>query len=334
MGVRNSTRMREIAGIALLLIGYVNGHGNMVYPYTWFDKYRFGMQSGYQCYASAHITEKGEVGSCMFFNNFTFIEEPTLDRSLRTYQNIVYNGIEFDFTKNNPWRAPGAAYIHSPCGVAGGNPYGCPEGQPGDNCAGGGFSYGPFAEDLEYPKASVTEWKRGSVVEAAWGIIANHGGGYSYRLCKVPAEGQSGLTEECFQKTPLKFHSDQQWVQYGEDVNQRVDFKAYRTDVGTTPPGSQWTRNPIPACAGSDGGYLLPTPICSDGTQFEPPLPGLEGYGEIVSAPGTPTFMFSIGDYLEVPEDLEAGDYVLSFRWDCEQTSQVWATCSNIRITE
>ena len=36
-------------------------------------------------------------------------------------------------------------------------------------------------------------------MEAAWGIIANHGGGYSYRLCKVPAEGMSGITEECFQ---------------------------------------------------------------------------------------------------------------------------------------
>ena len=32
--------------------------------------------------------------------------------------------------------------------------------------------------------------------------------------------------------------------------------------------------------------------------------------------------LFSIGDYLEVPEQLEPGDYVLSFRWDCEQTSQ------------
>ena len=26
-------------------------------------------------------------------------------------------------------------------------------------------------------------------------------------------------------------------------------------------------------------------------------------------------------------------DYVLSFRWDCEQTPQVWTTCSSIRVT-
>ena len=37
-------------------------------------------------------------------------------------------------------------------------------------------------------------------------------------------------------------------------------------------------------------------------------------------------------DLLEVPEDLEAGDYVLSFRWDCEKTPQVWNSCANIRV--
>ena len=31
--------------------------------------------------------------------------------------------------------------------------------------------------------------------KVGWGIIANHGGGYSYRLCKDDQE----LTEECFQ---------------------------------------------------------------------------------------------------------------------------------------
>ena len=34
---------------------------------------------------------------------------------------------------------------------------------------------------------------------------ANHGGGYSYRLCKIPPEGRSGLTEECFQQGHLAF---------------------------------------------------------------------------------------------------------------------------------
>ena len=36
--------------------------------------------------------------------------------------------------------------------------------------------------------------------KVGWGILANHGGGYSYRLCRVGEQ----LTEECFQKTPLR----------------------------------------------------------------------------------------------------------------------------------
>jgi len=328
--------MRELLIIAFCFLGRGHGHGNMVFPFTWLDDQQIGMKSGMQC-APTMLVESRYASVCVFFNNFTFIADPTLDESLRTYQDIEYGGTVIDFTKNNPWRSPGAAYIHSPCGVAGGNPYGCPEGSPelpGYDCPGGGFSYGPFAEQLDFPKAKVTEWKRGSVGSAAWGIIANHGGGYSYRLCKVPAEGHSGLTEDCFQQTPLRFSSDRQWVQYGEDESTRAEFPASRTDVGTTPPGSQWTRNPIPACLSPDGGYFENSTECTHGTQFEPPLPGLSGYGELVSAPGVPTFLFSIGDYLEVPEHLEPGDYVLSFRWDCEQTSQVWTTCSNIKITE
>ena len=35
-------------------------------------------------------------------------------------------------------------------------------------------------------------------------------------------------------------------------------------------------------------------------------------------------------DKVEVPKDLETGDYVLSFRWDCEQTPQIWNTCADV----
>ena len=66
---------------------------------------------------------------------------------------------------------------------------------------------------------------------------ANHGGGYSYRLCKIPDEGKSGLTEECFQKTPLFFASNEQWVQTGYDTDSRIYFTANRTTTGTVPPG-------------------------------------------------------------------------------------------------
>ena len=37
-------------------------------------------------------------------------------------------------------------------------------------------------------------------------------------------------------------------------------------------------------------------------------------------------------DLVEVPETLEPGEYVLSFRWDSQQTPQVWNSCANIKI--
>lgn len=42
-------------------------------------------------------------------------------------------------------------------------------------------------------------------------------------------------------------------------------------------------------------------------------------------------FSFSILDKVRVP-DVPAGEYVVSFRWDCEQTPQIWSQCSDVTI--
>ena len=79
-----------------------------------------------------------------------------------------------DWTKTHPWRAPGTAAVHSPCGIDGGNPTGCPAGNPSPaGCAGGGYGNGPDARAFNFTDVVTTDWKRGSVVEAAWGITAN-----------------------------------------------------------------------------------------------------------------------------------------------------------------
>merc|ERR1711936_628815 len=286
----------------------VSSHANMVWPPTWFDdRGEVGITPGMQCAVNA---------PCMWFSNYTFISgPPTLPEDMRSFQDMYIEGLgNCDWTKTNPWRSPGSATLYSPCGVGGGNPDGC------------------AAEDVEWPEAVTTEWKLGGTAEVGWGIIANHGGGYSYRLCKVPEEGV--VTEECFQQTPLGFNGDMQWVQYGEDGD-RIEFVAHRTRTGTFPAGSQWTRNPIPACHSTDGGWLEKEAGCPEtGPQFPPPAPGLLGYGENYLAPGAPQFFFTIMDEVVVPADLTPGDYVLSFRWDCEQTSQIWNACSNIKIVE
>merc|ERR1712217_503331 len=67
------------------------------------------------------------------------------------------------------------------------------------------------------------------------------------------------------------------------------------------------------------------------------PLPEAHGYSIQCKAPeALKVFgMFSrlnIVDQVEVPKDLPPGDYVLSWRWDCEQTPQIWAGCGDVTI--
>ena len=86
----------------------------------------------------------------------------------------------------------------------------------------------------------------GSVVDAEWSIYANHGGGYSYRLCKK-VKGKE-VTEECFQQMPLDFATDSTTIKYYDGSRKPFDIKATTTDEGTYPKGSQWRKNPIPMC--------------------------------------------------------------------------------------
>ena len=106
---------------------------------------------------------------------------------------------------------------------------------------------GDNAENYFWPDMPVTEWVAGSYQEVAWYVSANHAGGYSYRLCKVSDGGISELTEECFQKNPLEFVGEQQWVQYAKDrtTGKRTELTALQTTEGTFPEGSMWRANPM-----------------------------------------------------------------------------------------
>lgn len=119
-------------------------------------------------------------------------------------------------------------------------------------------------------------WVAGSTPEVGWAMAANHGGGYSYRLC--PAS--SAITEECFQKTPLDFVGDTQWIQYDAyDPSNRTEIPAAQVSVGTVPAGSQWRRNPIPTCFNVYVGTLGPNFTCGP-PMFQPPIPGFYGLGQ------------------------------------------------------
>jgi len=39
-----------------------------------------------------------------------------------------------------------------------------------------------------------------------------------------------------------------------------------------------------------------------------------------------------IVDMVLIPPDLPAGDYVLGWRWDCEESNQIWQSCSDVTV--
>jgi len=307
---------------ATLLLGSVlhlaQGHGQMVIPYTWHDTERIGMsQVGVGCYRASlpptdsdwpNIDGKKQCQVEWFTNNTHIPGSPTIPDWMLSDDDA---GHGVDHVPNKPWYSPGSAEIFSPCGTQGGNPNGCrddPAEQFGDCCSYdaspthyhcGGFAYGQDAEDFStWPEAANTMWTAGSVQEVAWWVGTNHGGGYSYRICKVPAKGITGLTEDCFQRGQMDLVGETHFIKWiDNDVLEEVP--ALRTREGTFPIGAQWTKNPIDST-----------------TETEQQL---ERSGWVV-------------DSLQVPADLLPGDYVVSFRWDCQKTPQVWNVCAYVTI--
>lgn len=286
----------------------------------------------------------------MWFSNMVKTSvAPSLPDYARTIEPNISGGLE-DVYSTSPWRAPGRApVLGSGCGVGNGGPHPYskkyfppPEVKQG-------------ADGLTLPAAPAHVWTRGSDVEVAWAITANHGGGYSYRLC--PSHG--AVNEECFQRGALRFAGNKSWIVYTDGT--RKEFARTTVSDGTYPSGSEWARNPVPGCRmcpiypscgspvepgpppGSDAwhnwiscssrcdgsrreDFLLPS--CPAGTaQFPEPVPGLSSFENL-------TWDWSIMDLVSVPLNFEPGDYLLSWRWDCEQTWQVWQNCADIKIVD
>lgn len=199
--------------------------------------------------------------------------EPTLPAFARSIHVNVSSGPD-DFSRQMPWcaiitvktchthdrmhvcvhvhewhggrRAPGSAPVYgSGCGAAGGGPI------PYNNGGQAPAGYKNGDDFLGIPEGKSTAWKRGSVQTVAYALFANHGGGVSWRLCKK----SETVSEDCFAHNSLEFFGDTQWIRYQPMMQwgkalQLPDFPipAVRVSEGTHPPGSHWTRNPVPAC--------------------------------------------------------------------------------------
>jgi len=286
----------------------VSGHGGILWPPTWQDGMGLPLE---------------EVTSFKVFSD-PIVRDPNSGRIINqirvwlTDQAFLGgNGMEYEGVGNvtnpectaeskcgmlkTPWASPGRAIsFGGGCGIFGGNPYGCPIGNdtrpPGSPCLGGGtWTFGSSALDVEFPQALTTEWELGSTQEVAWGTNGYHWGGYTYRLCRIPPEGKTGITEECFAENVLKFATPYTMMRH---MNKKHEswMKVDQDDLteGTYPEGSAWRH--VAKATNKGNGYLRK-------------------------------------DQIIIPTSLPKGNYVLSLRWD-GGNQQVWASCANIRLVD
>jgi len=278
--------------------------------------------------------------------------KPTLDPRHRTVNLNATPGSELDIYKHNPWRAPGTAPVADACGLAGGTPW-LPEVSEAGVYTNTTFAHHGMNGSLLQPLDSFVKWRAGGVAEVAWTIENNHGGGYSYRLCpKVEP-----LSEACFQRHQLDFVPEGQGLVF-QGSSSWLPIRGEFVTEGTYPAGSMWAKLPIPSTA--LGPRCLPGPFDTNSTPYAceeweqhlvdgpcKPCPGTAGSdcsrcdnhwdGTPAFPPpcdnckGSPHYI-AIRDLVKVPESLPTGPYILSWRWDCEATAQVWSNCADIEI--
>lgn len=263
-------------------------------------------------------------------------DKPTMgaticDPELRTLNTQAECGSPEDYTYYSPWRAPGAAPVLDACGVAGGR-------FPGQGIGPGGAQYQNTSlarqSDLGSalpPMESQATWKAGSNVEVGWTVMANHGGGYAYRL--APADAP--LTEETFRKIPLDFVGKSA-LRWDGDASTQLEFDAWQVEVGTVPQGSAFRKNPIPTVLWEREGPSF-QPVCEESDECRRYASGYGGdfgacrcSGHSNGGPLLPNLV--VVDSIRIPKDLPRGRYVLQWRWDCEESSQVWASCSDVTV--
>lgn len=338
--------MRAFAcALAACLLATVEGHGQLTWPPS--TRHGGNIHRGADC----------AMGECYWFSNNVEVEAPSLPASMRSMEPEIDGG-KHDVFRTSPWRAPGKAAVYGAgCGVAGGHPA---HAYANGGVPPEGYSQGFDGVHLPRADAATVKWLRGGVAELAWAMSANHAGGYAYRICRADTVG--GVTEACFQEGHLAFADEgTSFVVYPNGT--RVGLPRALTTEGTHPEGSQWARTGIPSCRECDraydtcGGPLPPVPgldygsqwntqvncyakcagsvsskeapgHCPDQTQFAVSHPSLRVY----SGFGKSLWEWSVLDRVRVPADIPLGDYVVSWRWDCEESAQVWQNCADVTV--
>ena len=108
-----------------------------------------------------------------------------------------------------------------------------------------------------------------------------------------------------------------------------LQLKSTFVTDGTLPVGGTWQMLPIPNTRDGPSLHRVGYPFAPPCEEPTPP----EALGQGLCS-GEWITNITLYDYLRVPAHLEAGQYVLGFRWDCESSAQVWQACADVTITK
>ena len=125
-------------------------------------------------------------------------------------------------------------------------------------------------------------------------------------------------------KRPLFFSGAKTWWYFASSGKKAWNpdnwetHPVVKTNVGTNPEGSEWMM------------ITLPTELVSKEKWAIKDLVEVRFWPQMWNT--KVLINISQDTFCQVPESLEPGRYVLSFRWDCQQSPQVWNSCANIDI--
>merc|ERR1712096_567949 len=98
---------------------------------------------------------------------------------------------------------------------------------------------------------------------------------------------------------------------------------------GTLPKGSTWAMNPIPC---HQSGTPTFSPKCKEDPRCRPNTADSQYCRCSGDIANYGPYNLEIVDVVMVPAGLPPGEYVLGWRWDCEESNQIWSSCSDVTV--
>jgi len=316
---------------------------------------------------------EGDCEGYLAFKYQNNTKECVMDMEYRQAE-VDKGNISASIYAGNPWFVPGTAPIVDSCGVLGGwtflnardyvagpndgfylNIHGeggivngrmpltnmdPPAGTLGSNVLSWAVNMRMQNAQGDSVAAYQTVWTAGEIVEGSYTLYANHGGGHQYRLCPLHHLSTHTLDETCFQATVMEFATDKSFFiatsDDGTTTAVNITFDAMDIDDdntdGVMPKGSTWRKIGIPPCEKMHCYFGC---NCTEPQFTDHAPPGYYGYGFGGNSPDLEAVVnhWKVVDELKVPKGLN-GDYVVSWRWDSEQTPQVWTQCAIVTIVD